>query len=409
MTVATKQSVKKAFKKILKPVDNALSACIEKCSLAMWYEEKIYNKWYATDGVQSQEDLGEVDWKRDLKVAHSGVCVLSIGKLLMCRPLKTYQQNYQRNPDCRRAIVLTKNYRPMKYPGAISLLASLAFIRKNVGSWLKKEGHGNLTGNVALLDNREFDNDNYYHFWVDAIADIWYIRQHVPKAELPDYYLVPLSNAAWQRDVLSLCGIQQHQVIPYARYEVVAFDRLILTVRDKGPVNLPPWLTRAIHEMCDWVPRAQKGERLIFVSRADADRRRVANESAIRDRLVEKGFEVHTLNGLSIKEQQQLFASAAIICAPHGASLTNIVWCGPGTVIIEFLSERHLNPCFFELAKQNRLLYYPYVCSQLEGVTNGVNGDIAVSDTQIESVLDIVARNSQQQDNMDISMNKCKT
>lgn len=79
--------------------------------------------------------------------------------------------------------------------------------------------------------------------------------------------------------------------------------------------------------------------------------------------------------------------------------MTNLVWCDLGTVIIDLLSERHLNPCFRELAAQKGLIYYPYACKQVGGVASGLKGDIILSDSQNESVLDIVAQHAQRADN----------
>lgn len=388
MKHVAKKIIRAALKKGPVLLEHAWFVSPRKSRYADWYSNTVIDKEVVDYGKEAKLDwvADPLDWRSNSKVKFSGVCVLSFGKLLMCRPLEVHQ----RHPDSRKAIACTRNYRPLKYPGAQSLLFSLTFIRRNLKNWIKKEWHGSLSGRVALLGNSVFDNANYYHFWTDVIADIWYLRQHIPEEEFPDYYLVPHSDMTWQWDVLSLCGVDKSQVIPYARHEVVSLDKLIIPVRDKGAMNLPSWLCRAMHEMCDWTPRARKGQRLIFVSRADADRRRVANEEILRERLRHQGFEVHTLNGLSIQEQQQLFSSAAIICAPHGAALTNLVWCGPGTVIIDLLSERHLIPCFRELAAQNRLYYYPYACQQVGDVTSGIKGDIVVSYAQVASVLDVV-------------------
>ncbi|SFU32432.1 glycosyltransferase family 61 protein [Halomonas korlensis] len=380
--------IKAPLRKLPIVLEHAWFVSPKKTKFAVWYKDEILEDKDApsTCVATCDKKYNPLDWIQISKVKFSGVCVLSNGMLLMCRPLKVHQ----RHPESRKAIVCTRNYRPLKYPGAQSLLFSLTFIRRNLAYWLKTEEHRSLSGNIALLGNSVFDNANYYHFWTDVIADIWYIRQHLPEAELPDYYLVPLSNAAWQWDVLSMCGVHESQVIPYARHEVVSLDKLTIPIRDKGAVNLPSWLCRAMHDMSGWSPKPQRGERLIFVSRADADRRRVVNERVIREHLSDRGFEVHTLNGLSVTKQQQLFASAAIICAPHGAALTNLVWCSSGTVIIDLLSERHLIPCFRDLAAQNQLFYYPFACQQVEGVTSGIKGDIVVSDAQVDSVLDII-------------------
>ncbi|WP_163560662.1 glycosyltransferase family 61 protein [Halomonas sp. NO4] len=366
----------------------------KKSPFSVWHEDRVLPKFIKAideDDKDYQEMMADtLSWGCNTKVRFSGVFVVSNAKFIMNVRLKSHR----RHPDSRKAIVCTRNYRPFKYPGGQSFLFFLSCIRKILIHQRKKSSHDIISGNVALLGNCAYENDNYYHFWADVITDIWYIRQHLKEEDLPDYYVTPHANMPWQWDILKLCGVNKSQVISYAKYDVSSIEKLIIPVRDKGAYNLPPWLCRAMHDMCGWSPKLQKGERLIYVSRADADRRRISNEEILRSRLQEVGFEIHTLNGLSIDEQQQLFASAAIICAPHGAALTNLVWCGPEAVIIDLLSDRYLIPCFRQLAAQNKLFYYAYACRQLEGVKSGLIGDIIVSETQIESVLDVVSRHA---------------
>jgi len=381
--------MKKAAKKIPILVEHIVFVSPKKSRFSLWYEDKVLERRYSMN-LSGDAPLVPVqpEWLKVNRVKFSGVCVLSEAKVVMCRPRpSSFCSNHS---EYRKAIACTRHYRPLKYPGAQSILHSLQSIRNNLDLWLGRKRSGELSGRVALLGNCVFEDANYYHFLTDVIGDIWYISKNINGSKLPDYYLVPFAGLAWQWDILRLCGLRDDQVIPYSRYDLLSLEELIIPVRDKGAVNLPPWLSSAIHQLSGWEPRSGKGERLIFVSRADANRRRVVNEAVIRERLVQEGFEVYTLDGMSFREQQSLFASASIICAPHGAALTNLVWCGPGTVIIDLLSERHLIPCFRELAAQNRLFYYPYACKQVGDVASGINGDIIVSDSQIESVLDIV-------------------
>jgi hypothetical protein len=77
-------------------------------------------------------------------------------------------------------------------------------------------------------------------------------------------------------------------------------------------------------------------KRRIYISRNDAKARRVANEEDLAPVLADLGFEVHILKGMPLAEQVRLFQEAEIVTGPHGAGLTNIAWCRPGTKIVEF-------------------------------------------------------------------------
>lgn len=382
---------KKALAEVLVRLESSCSLDVKQYESATWYGNKIPGiapHAEERDNI-ALDETDRPDWQSLDKVEYCGVSVVSRAKVVMFESLGGYHR-----PEARKAMVFTEYYRPLKYPNSRNLVYTINFMRHHFIKSPRKNKKAEIPGSVALLGSRVYDTDNYYHFWVDVIADIWYIRHNLPDAELPEYYLVPFANLKWQWEILKICGLDEGQVIPYTKYNIVSPKKLVLPIRDKGVANLPPWLSLALYDISGWTPRQEEGERWIFISRADASRRRVANEAAVRERLVSEGFEVHTLDGLSIKEQQSLFASAAIICAPHGAALTNLVWCRPGTVIIDLLSENHLPPCFKELSEQNGVIYYPYICQQVAGEEAGIRGDILISDQQINSVLKVVARHA---------------
>ncbi|HSP32281.1 MAG TPA: glycosyltransferase family 61 protein [Halomonas sp.] len=387
--------IKKIIAKILVGVEYACSTDLKKYSKSAWYENKIpevepVEIFTAANLLEPTQS----DWKTYNRIEYSGVSIVSMIKIVMFESLNGYHHQ-----QARKAMVCTEHYRPFKYPYSMNMVYTFKFMR-HILKLLNKKKKGVVAGSAALLGNRVYDNTNYYHFWVDVISDIWYLKNNIPASEFPDYYLVPFAGLDWQWDILNTCGLSENQVIPYDRYDFISIEKLIIPIRDKGVANLPSWLSRAIHEMSSWSPKGEKKERLIFISRADANRRRVVNEAVIRERLLNEGFEVHTLVGLSLREQQYLFASASIICAPHGAALTNLVWCRPGAIVIDFLSENHLPPCFKELAEQNGVIYYPYICQQVEGKEEGLRGDIYISDQQVDSVLNVVVQHASRSDNI---------
>ena len=60
---------------------------------------------------------------------------------------------------------------------------------------------------------------------------------------------------------------------------------------------------------------------------------------------------------MSLADQVRLFSGADVIVAPHGAELTNLGFCRPGTQIIELLMDAYCNWCFRNLAGLMQLRY----------------------------------------------------
>ena len=77
-----------------------------------------------------------------------------------------------------------------------------------------------------------------------------------------------------------------------------------------------------------------KGEKF-FISRQNCGARNLINESDVGKKLKDYGYQIVDLNDMDILEQIRMFSRADSIISPAGSGLTNIVFCNPGTKIIE--------------------------------------------------------------------------
>jgi len=63
----------------------------------------------------------------------------------------------------------------------------------------------------------------------------------------------------------------------------------------------------------------------------------------------------------------RLFSEASVVIAPHGAGLTNIVFCQPGAIIIELLAPGYLVPYYWILASEAQLNYFYLIGEGMHG------------------------------------------
>lgn len=75
--------------------------------------------------------------------------------------------------------------------------------------------------------------------------------------------------------------------------------------------------------------------RLVVLSRRDSKFRRVQNEDEIVAALEKRGFTSIATGGMGLREQAAHFAAADVVVAAKGAGLANIVFCRPGTRVVE--------------------------------------------------------------------------
>lgn len=109
-------------------------------------------------------------------------------------------------------------------------------------------------------------------------------------------------------------------------------------------------------EQAQWVRRAVRndiapaGVRRLYVSRADAAHRRVANEAELLAALTPLGFEVVTLGDKPVREQIALFKGAETIVLPHGSASANMVFADDLT-LIELMPQSYQQPMWQYWAK----------------------------------------------------------
>jgi capsular polysaccharide biosynthesis protein len=150
-------------------------------------------------------------------------------------------------------------------------------------------------------------------------------------------YLVPPDLSTYARDLLRIVGVRDDQLIAFTGNEVWEFERLWFASLPPSGAELP--------EAVDWFrsvvwaanpPVATPTQRL-YVSRRNALHCRVLNEEELLPVLARHGIGVIQTEGMSVNEQIRAFGDAKLIVAPHGAGMTNMIFAGDRTQILEIV------------------------------------------------------------------------
>lgn len=97
--------------------------------------------------------------------------------------------------------------------------------------------------------------------------------------------------------------------------------------------------------------------RKLFITRGDARLRRLTNEVDVARALDPLGFEMFEPLGGNHPEQVERFRTAHTVVAVHGAALTNLLFCRPGTRVIELFPGNHIKSTYCWLADRLGLDY----------------------------------------------------
>lgn len=202
--------------------------------------------------------------------------------------------------------------------------------------------------------------DNYYHWIAESVGAMLLYRALGGDAATP--FILPAPTSDWQRQTLALFGVD-NPLIEIDRHEAGVFDEAMLTnliSRDYSYAPHPALLDM-FTERGRIPPRSSWAGRRIYVARMDAgDRRRMVNEPQLCAMLEAKGFEIVISGARPVAEQAALFRDAALIVAPHGAALTNLLFAAnglEGPTVVELLQENYLGRGFTKICQGKRLDY----------------------------------------------------
>jgi capsular polysaccharide biosynthesis protein len=123
------------------------------------------------------------------------------------------------------------------------------------------------------------------------------------------------------------------------------------------PFNGPSWICAFLRK--EFLGDAPDAKERLYISRGNAIRGRgILNEEEVKEVLAEFEFREFVADRYSVAEQAEVFASAEVVVGPHGGALTNLVFCSPGTKVIEFFAPSFVVPWFYHLSNQCNLDYH---------------------------------------------------
>ena len=213
-------------------------------------------------------------------------------------------------------------------------------------------------------------SNGYFHWLSDALPRLYAAREAARDLVL----LLPhgFERLGFVTSSLKLFDVRRVEYV--GADEVCVCERLFMPTHTapSGHYNEP-----LVRELRDFLLEgcgasrgvdATAGGARLYVSRARAPKRKLANEAEVARVVGEFGFRVVHFEEHPFEEQVRLSAGAEYVVSNHGAGLTNILFMPEGSGVLELRreGERERN-WFFNLASAAGVRYYYQTCAPAGG------------------------------------------
>jgi capsular polysaccharide biosynthesis protein len=199
----------------------------------------------------------------------------------------------------------------------------------------------------------------FSHWTFDVLPRVKMLAERGHPIESFDHVVIAARNPGFgfHAQGLAAVGIDPGKVFVAAEGRpVFSFEHLVQPSKCRVGYYGEPWVYEEVRRLFAGgrLDGAGPGERL-FIGRKNTNKRTVLNYAEIEPVLAAAGFSTVYAEDFSIAEFAQVLNKARAIVAVHGAGLSNIVFCEPGTRLME--------------------LYGPHITYEFWGIANTLGLD----------------------------------
>jgi capsular polysaccharide biosynthesis protein len=194
----------------------------------------------------------------------------------------------------------------------------------------------------------------YFHWITDVLPRFRLAQRAGYNISIFDHVLVNGLDQRFQQETMQRLGILPERCLLLAPYNhALCLEEAVLPSLPGVPGVVPPETIDFLQSI--FTAKIIVTGRRIFIGRGGAKHRALIYELEIAARLSERGFESVECEKLSVQQQADIFSSAEVVVGAHGAALTNLVFCRPGTRVVELFSPAYVNPCYRDLCVAAKL------------------------------------------------------
>jgi hypothetical protein len=231
-------------------------------------------------------------------------------------------------------------------------------------------------------------NTGYFHWIFESLPRLKLLEDVIDES---DYLIVPSDLKRFHYETLNHLGFPKEKLLKIEDGSHLLCENLY--VPSIPWYGLSKWACDFLRE--SFIPDdVAEPHKLIYISRKDALYRKIVNEEEVEEYLRSIGFEIVQMSKLPFLEQVRICAEAKVVVGPHGAGLSNTVFC-QNAKILEIFSPSY-TPSFFYVANQYENEYYYLLGEDASGNSPSAWKDFKISMETFKNILEEMLDNVSQ-------------
>lgn len=191
-----------------------------------------------------------------------------------------------------------------------------------------------VRGTVAALS--AFYGRTYFHWVFDVLPRLGLLQDAGVDLADVDAFVVPGYFSGFQIETLTELGIRRNRVISSLKHRHVEAERLLVPSLPRRTGVVPTWVTEYLRRAFPpSTPAVDDAPSRIYIKRKLTDHGLLEGEDRLILELAGYGFKPIAMENYTLREKHWFLSRAEAVIGPSGAGLANIVFCRPGTKVIE--------------------------------------------------------------------------
>ncbi|MFT3780395.1 MAG: glycosyltransferase family 61 protein [Nibricoccus sp.] len=203
--------------------------------------------------------------------------------------------------------------------------------------------------------------ENYCHFLLEALPRLELFFRSGLTFDLIDWITVPNFPGGVRETFFNALQLPRKKLLHLSERRQYAFEILYQPSFPGRESFVPPWVVDFYRKrVLQPLGIEQIKKRRLYASRRQ---RGIANDAELWTFLKSRGFE--RIEPMTWEENVLAFASAEVVIGPHGAGLSNVVFCPAGAHLIELMPGDRAFPYFYSAACAASVNYHAILTTPL--------------------------------------------